>query len=91
MKDYDLEDLLEFSNKVKEVRADLSSIFSEAGKFLNKTDYRDLQRAIKKIDNFRNKADNLQYDLLKNVNETHESLEDNYNIKNLFYGDKAEI
>lgn len=91
MEKYKMEEIIKFSNNIKEIREELLSLTAEAGKFFNKTDFRDLQRSLKKLEKFRNEADSLQYDLLNNINENQESLESNYNIKNLFYGDKAEI
>ena len=91
MEKYKMEELIKFSNKVKRIRQELLDLTNEANNIFNKTDIKKLQDSLNKLDKFRNKADNLQYNLLENINEDQESLESEYNIKNLFYGDKAEL
>lgn len=88
---FEIEELLEFSNEIKRVRMELMNLRVDAQKFFTKADIKKLKASLDKFEEFRSYADDIQRDLLEIANENQKSLEDKYDVVNIFYGDKVEL
>jgi hypothetical protein len=88
---FNIEELLKFSNEIKRVRMELMNLRVDAQKFFTKADIKKLKGSLDKFEEFRSYADDIQYDLLKIANENQKSLEEKYNMVNIFYGDQIEL